>query len=402
MCRSAWRHTMKLARSRAWVLGPLAALALFAWQAATVTFNYQGNWTALFCTGAVHPLPPALSAGTYIFANSTGYDGQWYRIIAHDPWLRQDLWRYIDDPQLRYRRILLPATAWLLALGRPAWIDTAYLAVVLVFVGLGTVASAWWLKSRGWPEYYAIAFPVLPGTLVCVDRMTVDVALYAFVAIALAAAASQRWGLCWISAVLAALTRDLGFVLIAGLAVHAFVERAWRRVAALALCGLPALLWYIHLRQQLPGAPASPIVPVWALHKPVIGHLVAILNPPDYPFGGVLGVITQSLDSLVVAAAGYAAWLALSRIKKWFLLPEDWIALGFAGVFLMVGTPGFWRDPYSSVRAFTPLVSLVGLRIGGGRVHWAHLPLLCFELRTVWQMGRQALGIWEAVWRIAT
>lgn len=393
---------MKLARNRAWVLGPIAALALFAWQAATVSVNYEGNWTALFCAGAVQPLPPHLSAGTYVFADSTGYDGQWYRIVAHDPWLRHDLWRYIDDPQLRYRRIALPAAAWLLALGRPAWIDTAYFVVMLVFVTLGTVASAWWLKARGWPEYYAIVFPVLPGTLICIDRMTVDVALYAFIATALAAAASKRWGLCWTSAALAALSRDLGFVLIAGLAVHAFVERAWRRVAALALCALPALLWYLYLWQRLPAAPPSPIVPVWAWHKPIIGHLVALLNPPDYPFGGVLGVITQSLDSLVVAGAGYAAWRALFHIRKRFLLPEDWIALGFAGVFFMVGTPGFWRDPYSSARAFTPLVSLVAIQSGRGRASWAFLPLLCLELRTVWQIGRQALGILEAVWRGAT
>ena len=43
------------------------ALAVLSWQAATVHFNYGGNWTALFMTGALHPVPPEMPGQTYIF-----------------------------------------------------------------------------------------------------------------------------------------------------------------------------------------------------------------------------------------------------------------------------------------------------------------------------------------------
>src|ERR1035441_10957023 len=90
-------------------------LAVLSWQAATVHFNYGGNWTALFMTGEFHPPPPHLAGHTYLFKASTGYDGQFYRYVAHAPWYRADWARYYDSPRLRNERILVPALAWVLA-----------------------------------------------------------------------------------------------------------------------------------------------------------------------------------------------------------------------------------------------------------------------------------------------
>ena len=85
----------------------LAALLVLAWQATTVHFNYAGNWTGLFCTGASLPVPPELDAGTVRSVHPIGYDGQMYRYIAHDPFFQRDYARYVDDDRLRYRRCLL-------------------------------------------------------------------------------------------------------------------------------------------------------------------------------------------------------------------------------------------------------------------------------------------------------
>ena len=79
-------------------------------------FNYAGNWTALFMTGDLSPTPPAELPRTYVFPGSYGYDGQFYRYVAHLPWFRADWARYFDSPRMRYYRILVPALAWLSAL----------------------------------------------------------------------------------------------------------------------------------------------------------------------------------------------------------------------------------------------------------------------------------------------
>jgi hypothetical protein len=63
---------------------------VLAWQALTVNFNYQGDWSALFYTGAYTRVPPTITnEGTFRIANDPGFDGQFYHFIAHDPFLRK-------------------------------------------------------------------------------------------------------------------------------------------------------------------------------------------------------------------------------------------------------------------------------------------------------------------------
>ncbi len=130
----------------------VATAAALAWQMATVHFNYGGNWTALFCIGGKSPIPAELESGSWIFTGSAGYDGQYYRIVAHDPWMHNGWWRFLDS-RIRYKRILLPAAAWLCALGQPRWIDGSYILLILVFVFAGTWFTAMWVALDGRPVW---------------------------------------------------------------------------------------------------------------------------------------------------------------------------------------------------------------------------------------------------------
>src|SRR5438105_15265906 len=82
----------------------LAALLAFCWQALTVHYNYGGNWTGLFCTGARFIAPPAAldSEHIYRFRNADGYDGQMYHYMAHDPFLTRGFQSAMDSPRVRY------------------------------------------------------------------------------------------------------------------------------------------------------------------------------------------------------------------------------------------------------------------------------------------------------------
>ncbi len=44
-----------------------AAVLILGWQALAVQYVYDGNWTALFCTGDYFPIPPRFQQGTYVF-----------------------------------------------------------------------------------------------------------------------------------------------------------------------------------------------------------------------------------------------------------------------------------------------------------------------------------------------
>jgi hypothetical protein len=111
----------------------------------TAAFDYGGNWTAFYRTGSHIRLPPIAAQENIYVSDASGgggYDGQYYRLIAQDPFLLRGTWSYIDSPRLRYRRILVPAIAWLAALGSPQATTYTYIAVVLFFLGLG----AFWLS----------------------------------------------------------------------------------------------------------------------------------------------------------------------------------------------------------------------------------------------------------------
>src|SRR5215471_2616371 len=128
------------------ILAMASALPLFAWQAFIARYTYGGNWTAFYFTGAKSPAPPsALAESIFVHPNSFGYDGQMYHYIAHDPVFRRGFAAMVDNPRVRYRRILVPALAYVLALGQDRAIDVAYFVVMWGFVVLG----AYWLSRFG-------------------------------------------------------------------------------------------------------------------------------------------------------------------------------------------------------------------------------------------------------------
>src|SRR5438067_9394654 len=106
--------------------GILSIFLCFAWQAFVVHGGRDGNWTSLFSTGSRYPVPPLLFPHTYVIPNSDGYDGQFYRYMAHDPLLSRGFTAYIDDARYRYARILILGIAYVLALGQDPAIDWTY------------------------------------------------------------------------------------------------------------------------------------------------------------------------------------------------------------------------------------------------------------------------------------
>ena len=227
----------------------VAALLAFAWQFFLVRSFYDGNWTALFNTARNSPPPPALqSENVYLIENESGYDGQFYHYVAHDPFLRRDFSASFDAYSYRYEKILVPALAWAFAFARDTYVDTAYRCVVLLCVGLGAFALSRYAARRGLHPMFGLLFLIVPSALVSTETMTVDVALAALViAFAAALETESRRGLFAIMAA-APLVRETGVVLLAGYGVVALVQRRWRDLAMAACASVPWLAWLVYLR----------------------------------------------------------------------------------------------------------------------------------------------------------
>ena len=376
----------------------VAALAAGCWQAATVHFNYAGNWSALFCTGDSWTVPPELAANTYFFKGSKGYDGQFYRYIAHDPWLFKGWWKYEDIPVARYRRILVPGLASLLALGRPEYIDLAYRWVILLSIFAGT----YWLSSYavwcGRRPVWGLGFILLPATLISIDRLTVDVALLALCAGFVWYVKSGSRGGLYAVLLSAPLVRETGLLLIGAGCLHALFSRRWRRMLLFATAALPTIAWYWFVAANIvpKNRAVEGLLPVWLLRHPLTGAIMGLF-PSEPGVSNSLLLLIRGLDSAAICGVLLAAGLAVWGLRKWHFDPEQWATLAFVGLMVAVSAPTYWKDAYGYARTLSPLLFFVGLKVLSNASLWRLAPVLLVDLRVALQFGRQVLGVIRAV-----
>jgi hypothetical protein len=367
------------------------------WQFLTVHYNYAGNWTALYLTGSKFPVPPELaSENVYVFPNSTGYDGQMYHYVAHDPFLQRDFAPFMDNARFRYRRILSPALAFILAGGRQPAIDASYIAVNLLFLAAG----AWWLARylalSGVDPAFAILFVLAPAVVTSLDRLTVDLA---FTALCLGflyyARTESRWPL-YVVLVLATLSRETGLALIAAICVYRLAQHRFAQAALFATAALPAELWhlFVNARTPVPAGEWSNWMPLgaWSNVIPLRGIGFALLHPMPYPFSPSVNAAIQTFDYLSLAGILMACVLAFVMLRR---KPTGYLEIAaslWAAGALCFPVAG-WTDPCSSGRVFTPLlIFLVLHRLPRFSIVWA-LPLILVAMRTWLQLLPQVLGI---------
>jgi hypothetical protein len=328
----------------------LAALLVYAWTAARIHYAFGGNWTAVFCTGATFPIPPELEPGTYRFERG-GYDGQFYRYLAHDPFLQKGYSRYVDYPLLRFRRVLVPLAAWLMALGRRGWIDGAYIAVEFLLVALGVYWCARLLERRGRSPLWGLLFVVLPATLASFDRMLVDGALATWFAGFLLYCEERRWTRVWVLAMLAALTRETGVLLAAALVTDHLWHRDWRRAVWFAACGVPTAAWYAYLDAHVPhrGFVSARVIPGWS----ILRRLFWLRPYPDPPVQLLLRVADLlAVLGLVISLLLAVRWLLELGISPATLCAGFFLALELA----LSSLAGYMDEAYGFARPVSPLL----------------------------------------------
>lgn len=325
--------------------------------------NYQGQWTGLFYTGSKVLLPEDLGADhTYRVNDETGYDAQYYHLIAHDPLIRRNFASYIDNPRLRWRRIGVPGLAALLAAGSDRYVDSAYIAIEMVFVLLGTFWLSRYAQGQELHAAWGFAFLLIPAVLVSLDRMTVDLPLAAlclgFVwhgAHLDTVPGPSRWPVYAILAA-ASLVRETGMVLVLAWCAYSALRRDWRAVGIGAVCALPALAWWAYVQ-----AHTVPDGTAWLSRYPFSGIIERTLQGIHHPTSTPWLRTAASLED--VALTGI--WLALLAAfyllgaRRWGLIEIACLAFAVFAAFL--GRLDIWESAYATGRTMSPLLILLGL-----------------------------------------
>lgn len=372
-----------------WALAAVAAALLF--EGAAVRFQYSGDWTGLFHSGDRWKLPEEL-LHSHRLPDSVGYDGQFYRLAAHDPFNKKGYSEYMDSPVYRRNRALIPLLAWIGALGRPAWIDAAYIAVINGFVFLGV-----WLLAelaRSWAKHpaWGLAFLFMPASLNSIDRMLPDIALLA------AMAAYLLWrerspALAWTSLASGALVRELGLLVLVAAAGEAVLRRRWFQALAWASAAVPAGVWWAYCQTMASAAPGK-LPGNWLGSAPLSGFFLRLADP--IPYNTRFAWVFQALDGVIMVSLPLAAFAALWCWWRKRDGPVEWQALCGASLAVVASDPGFLSDSASYPRAFSLLLcplALIALQTG----RWVYaLPCALLSVRLALALGgillRAALG----------
>ena len=350
----------------------LAVALGLAWQATLVYSLYGGNWSALFhhgVGGGGVPTEPAF-ANTYVFPVEWGYDGQYYRMIAHNPFLtRGGYVEHINLPLIRYHRILVPIMAFAMAFGQQPYIDAGIVATLLLFLFLGVYWLARYAVLFGRSPKWGWAFFLAPATLSGLERSTIDIALGALtIGFVLYLREQSRYRL-FLVLVMAGLCRETGLFLCLACAGASLLKKNWTMLAWSCASVLPALAWYGYVQMHIPRDLEIDIfrLPLTDLLSNLLHHDVSYVSS-GRSFVQVLyyvAVLGMLLAFLFAIRSAFHAWTRA----------ESLAAIAFAIGGLLVQTPGLWMEAYGFGRILAPILVLLALEYFPTGDWWRVLPV---------------------------
>lgn len=287
-----------------------------------------------------------------------GHDGKFFFVQANDPWVLDPETNalVLDRPLYRSQRMFYPVLAGGAGLFTPQQIVWAMVAVNIVAMGLGTLATSAVAAKMGLSVFWGLAFAFNLGFL-----MEVSIGGAGVVAGALAfgaAALIQRGRLSWAVAllVLAVLAREAMVLTAIGCAYWLWTRKGDRKHAVLAV-SLPmgaAALWAIYLRMRI----------VW---ESGAGQIQEI----GVPFGGFIEAVGSWVagDLLSLATGFVILLILLAFVVRALRSPElvGWAFLLFALLGMMF-TEQVWRSYFDIARAVAPALTAYVLLIASSRL----------------------------------
>lgn len=310
---------------------------------------------------------------------TVGYDGQFVYFIARDG---AEAVPYIDGPSLRYQRILYPLTARALALGQAQLIPWTLLIVNLIAHSIAAGLIALLLAQGGASPYAALIYSLWIGSLFALRFDLNELLCFALAVAAIFPYQQKRYRLTILLLILATMTKELGAIFAAGLALHAALVRGQWRWAILIFGGpvLAFLSWWGFMRLWFGTLPT--VYPSAKLHLiPLEGMFTAKTTVELIMLAIFLGMPTVILLLLALYQIMKTRRLSLSSA---LLLP--------AAGFVLTMPDVSWQDAVAAYRVALPII-ITGLLFVG-----EHYPQRLKWLGIVWLPPLVILVLLPELW----
>lgn len=294
-----------------------------------------------------------------------GYDGQFFLLLALEPFPSPETARHLDLPAYRGRRILWPLLAHVTGLGSAPLILLALYLWNALFVGLGAAALAEWLRDDGVWRGWALLYAASPGVVVSCWRMLGDPALVAcllWTFVSLRRERPYRTG-GWLLAAL--LAKETALLVLVGATVLAVVRRDRRLLGVLSAVVLGVAAWWLWVSLQLPGGYGSVNV-----GPPLVGLIdsVPLWFQPSQSLPWALATLAAAAILVIAAATAIAASWRWTRAPG--AVPAIGVSLLLFALLASVLSRAVWVEAWAFTRALLPLPPLLVLgatATGGGR-----------------------------------
>jgi hypothetical protein len=273
---------------------------------------------------------------------TVGYDGQFaYYIAAYGA----NAVPYIDGPTLRYQRILYPLSARVLALGNPDLVPWTLIAVNVAAHSIGAALLTYLLVLYGVSPLAGLIYTFWVGAIFALRLDLNELLCFALALGALIAYHHRHYRWTILLLMLSTITKELGLIFAAGIALHAFAQ-GQRRWAVLFIASplLLFLAWWGIMRLWFGTFPT--IYPAARFHLiPLQGMFLE-----DSPVEFILLAIWLGIPAVILFVA------ALRYIWRHRVVPLG-AALALMGAGFVLAMPGVsWDDPIAAYRVGMPLV----------------------------------------------
>jgi hypothetical protein len=192
-------------------------------------------------------------------------------------------------------------------------------------------------------------------------------------------------------ALLAALTRETGLLLVAALVVDRLLRRDWRQAAWFASSGIPAIAWYGYLAARLP--PDGPAlmfgIPVWGILRRLLW-----LRPFPDPLVQLLMRIT---DFLAVLGLAISMILAVRWLLERRLAPATLCVGFFAALAVVLCSPSHMIEAFGFGRPVSPLLLWVMVEAVSRKKWIALAPPLLVSLSVSMAFARPFLTVMQSL-----
>jgi hypothetical protein len=348
----------------------------------------NGDMTGLFMTSSRARHPPGFSSG-FLYRDSGGYDGQFYRILAHDPLDRKEYWSYLDNPRYRSRRILIPAVAAVLGGGSSGAVDFWYVAVTDILLALGGLCFIRLAEDSCSRLAAAAMYLVIPAVTASTDRMVLDgPSLAGFLALWLFVKEDRKWA-AWTVLILLPLIREAGLVFTAGAWIVWLQRRDRWGLLVGAVTPLPALAWWWYAALHTGPSGAGGM-----LSTPLIPQVMRLFTPVSRPVSRPENLLLQSLDLVglvcLLIAFALTCRAVIGELRRGHMEEDTLIILPAAILAAVSSGPSILSEPYAFLRVNSAMLTWAALRLLAMRsvFSWAYvaacsLPLLIFRVSPI-------------------